>query len=153
MIRRVVTGLLIVATAGAVRGAVSGEKGIPDASLGLSRTSVFEVPSPPPVEMNDSEPGERPVFPRVYEGSPPLIPHAIGDFLPITRDDNQCIDCHQVDEKEEGEPTPIPASHFVDFRNAPDTRRDAVAGARYVCVSCHVPQTLNPPLVENGFTP
>lgn len=151
--RRVLTGMLIVAAAIAVRGAVSSEKGIPDTSLGLSKTSVFEVPDPPPVEWNTTDPGERPVLPRVYEGSPPLIPHAVQDFLPITRDDNQCIGCHQVEEKEEGEPTPIPASHFVDLRNAPDTRRDEVAGARYVCVSCHVPQTQNPPLVENGFTP
>lgn len=152
MKQRIVAGLLLAAAA-AAGAAVSGEKGIPDTSLGLSKTSVFDVPSPPAVAFNTSDPGERPVIPRIFDGSPPLIPHAIAEFLPITREDNQCIDCHQVEEKEEGGPTPIPPSHFVDLRNAPDTRRDTVAGARYVCVTCHIPQTQTTPLVENGFTP
>jgi len=56
-----------------------------------------------------------------------------------------------VEEKEEGEPTPVPESHFHDLRNAPDERMEVVAGARYVCTTCHVTLTRTEPLVGNGF--
>jgi nitrate reductase (cytochrome), electron transfer subunit len=132
-----------------------GEKGggIPDAALGLSKTSVFDVPAPPAIKANDSAPGEQPVVPRAYALAPPRIPHAIGDFLPITPKQNACADCHTVKEKEPGQPTPIPASHYTDFRNAPGKPGDKVVGARWVCTSCHVPLTDAKPLVGNAFRP
>ena len=130
---------------------ISEEKGTPDSQIGLSKVSVFEVADPDPVNENTSDPGEMPVLPRAFSDGPPLIPHGVAEFLPITLSENQCMDCHQVEEKEEGEPTPIPQSHFVDLRNAPDAVREDVAGARYLCMSCHVPQTGAAPLVENEF--
>jgi nitrate reductase (cytochrome), electron transfer subunit len=126
---------------------------IADRDLGLSKTSVFEVPSPPPVADNDSAPGEEPVLPRAYPGAPPRIPHGIAALLPITRQDNFCIDCHLTDEKVEGGPTPIPASHKTDLRNAPGKAGERVVGARWFCVSCHVPVTGAAPLVGNSFSP
>jgi cytochrome c-type protein NapB len=77
----------------------------------------------------------------------------VADFLPITPKQNACIDCHAVTEKKSGEPTPIPASHYTDYRNAPDRVEHEVVGARRVCVSCHVPTTGAPVLVENRFRP
>jgi len=132
-----------------------GEKGggIPDAALGLSKTSVFDAPAPPRVKPNDSAPGEQPVVPRPYALAPPRIPHAIGDFLPITPKQNACADCHGVKVKEPGLPTPIPASHYTDQRNAPGKPGDAIVGARWVCISCHVPLTDAKPLVGNAFRP
>jgi len=124
---------------------------IPDTSLGLARGSVFDVPAPPPVKANDSAPGELPLLPRAYALAPPRIPHAVTDFLPITRKQNACLDCHAVKEKAKGEPTPIPPSHYTDDRNAPGRVGGQVAGARYVCVSCHVGRTDAPDLVENRF--
>ena len=126
---------------------------IPDGALGLSKTSVFEAPAPPKVKANDSAPGELPVVPRPYDLAPPRVPHAVDDFLPITRKQNACADCHAVKEKEPGQPTPIPASHYTDFRNTPGVRSDKLAGARWVCTACHVPLTDAKPLVGSAFRP
>jgi nitrate reductase (cytochrome), electron transfer subunit len=126
---------------------------VPDTSLGLAKSSVFDTPTPPAVKANDSNPGELPVLPRPYVIAPPRIPHAVGDFLPITQKQNACLDCHAVKEKKTGEPTPIPASHYTDFRNAPGRLGGEVVGARYVCVSCHVAKTDAPNLVGNRFRP
>ena len=126
---------------------------LPDASLGLAKASVFDVPTPPPVKANETAPGEKPALPRPYVIAPPRIPHAVGDFLPITAKQNSCVDCHSVTEKKSGEPTPMPASHYVDYRNTPHQVGDQVAGARYVCISCHVVVTDAPSLVENRFRP
>lgn len=130
---------------------ISAPKGTPDEEVGLAKGSVFEVLNPDAVLLNTSDPGEEVLSAPAFQGFPPPISHGIEDFTPITMSENQCVDCHAVDEKEEGEPTPIPDSHFRDLRNAPDERREDLAGARYVCTSCHVSLTRTEPLVENGF--
>lgn len=126
------------------------EGGVPDSDVSLRKGSVFGTLSPPAVPSNESSPGEISPPPRPNEESPAVVPHGIADFLPITADSNMCIDCHAVEVKEEGEPTPIPASHYIDMRNAPDKKGADVAGARYLCVSCHVEQTATKPLVGNS---
>jgi nitrate reductase (cytochrome), electron transfer subunit len=126
--------------------------GVTDAMLGLSKTSVFDVPVPPPVGEDATDPGERGVLPRPYPESPPRIPHAIADFEPITRQANGCLDCHQLGgAKAPGEPVPLPPSHVTDLRNAPGTVGTELVGARYNCNSCHVSDTGAPPLVGNRF--
>jgi cytochrome c-type protein NapB len=125
----------------------AGPSGTPDTEIGLSKGSVFEAPSPAAVADNQAEPGEATLLPRAFPGSPPAVSHIVADYLPITRDDNLCLDCHEVAEALEGDPTPIPASHYVDLRNAPTKFQDAPVGARYICVSCHVAHTEAPPLV------
>ncbi len=124
---------------------------VPEAKMGLAKGSPSDVLAPPRVKENDSAPGDRPVRPRAYPGAPPAIPHGISDFLPITKDQNACVDCHAVATKKKGEPTPIPASHYVDLRNAPGKRQEKVVGARYVCTACHVPQQDVTPLVKSPF--
>lgn len=125
---------------------------IPDDQIGLSKVDVREVPDPDPVLDDTTEPGEGGVMERAYDGAPPLISHAATDFLPITREENLCLECHQVEgEKEEGLPTPIPESHYTDLRNAPSEVGDGVVGARYNCTLCHVPQTGAAPLVTSSF--
>ncbi|MFL5303480.1 MAG: nitrate reductase cytochrome c-type subunit [Anaeromyxobacteraceae bacterium] len=148
---------VLVLAAACAGGKLAGEQRaaapVPDHALGLSKTSVFEVPAPPAVKANDAAPGEVPPPPRPYALAPPRIPHGIGDFLPITAKANACADCHAVAEKEKGGATPLPASHYTDYRNAPDKRGDKVAGARWVCTACHVPLTDAKPLVVNAFRP
>jgi cytochrome c-type protein NapB len=127
---------------------------VKDRDLGLSRTSVFEVPSPPAFKAEDSTPGEKPLPPRISATIPPVIPHGAADFSAITRDQNVCVDCHLSDgPKKAGEATPIPASHFFDLRRDPDKRGSKVAGARLVCTACHVERSDAPPLVGNAFRP
>ena len=142
---------MIAALLAAALAAAPAPKAIPDRELGLSHAAPMEVTAPPRAKENDSSPGERPVRPRAYPGAPPAIPHGIADFLPITRDANACVDCHGVAEKKKGEPTPLPASHYVDLRNAPGKRGEKVAGARWVCTACHVPQQEVKPLVGSPF--
>jgi len=126
----------------------------PDKELGLSRTSVFEVPSPPAWKAEDSAPGATPLPPRPHQEAPPVIPHAVADFLPITPMQNLCVDCHAIDgPKKKGEPTPAPASHYLDLRHAPGKKGDKVAGARWVCISCHVTRSNAPPAVGSTFKP
>jgi len=147
------TSLALLCLAGPALAADEPEepKGVPEARIGLRGVSVFETAVPPPVVENTTDPGEAPLPKRVNGEVPPVVPHGVADFLPITRSSNACIDCHAVEEKEPGEPTPLPESHYRDLRNAPDVVGEAVAGARYVCVSCHVAPTSASPLVANRF--
>jgi len=138
--------LLFCVAVGSIACAVRTD-GIPDDQIGLSKVDVFDVPEPDPFLDNTLDPGDGTPAVRAYEGAPPVISHGIADFLPITREDNLCIDCHQVDDPAEGDPTAIPASHFTDFRNAPGDIRPNVAGARYNCVACHAVMTQAEPLV------
>jgi nitrate reductase (cytochrome), electron transfer subunit len=147
--------LVILTLSAALAGACSSSgpaTPVADTTLGLAKGSVFDTPAPPAVKANESNPGERPVLPRPYVIAPPRIPHATADFLPITQKQNACLDCHAVKEKKPGEPTPIPSSHYVDVRNAPGQVGSQLAGARYVCVSCHAAKTDAPDLVENRFS-
>ena len=143
--------LVFLAVLVVTAGARQWEGVIADRDLGLSKTSVFEDPAPPVVNNNASFPGDEPALDPAFPGAPALIPHGVQDFMPITRTDNQCLDCHWVEEKEEGEPTPVPESHFRDLRADPDQVRDTVAGARFVCTSCHVSLTDAQAPVGNSF--
>jgi cytochrome c-type protein NapB len=123
----------------------------PARELGLAKGSVFDVFVPAPVQPETSYPGDRPSLPRAYEGEPPRVPHGVADFLPVTREDNLCVDCHGIAEAGEGDPTPIPADHYTDLRRAPDEVGETVVGARWVCVSCHVAPSGADALVGNRF--
>ena len=141
------------ATGGETEPKPKGTEGIPPEEISLVEGSVFETHTPPPVSWNDAYPGEAPLPVPAHPEMPPVIPHAVADFLPVELDANFCIGCHAIDEKEEGDPTPIPESHSVDYRNAPDRTQDEIVGARYYCLSCHVAQSEAEPLVDNGLDP
>jgi cytochrome c-type protein NapB len=127
--------------------------GIPAADLGLQQGPVLEAVAPPKLVVNESAPGEAPLPARSWAGVAPVVPHAIADFPPITPRENACTGCHAVAAKEKGGPTPIPRSHFVDYRNAPDKVATKVVDTRYVCVSCHVESNGAKPLVRSDFRP
>ncbi|MCP4202348.1 MAG: hypothetical protein GY769_10480 [bacterium] len=151
----VALGLLLVAGSGGVGLVVAQDSAepIPDAEVGLAKGSVFEVPVPPVPMVNSSDPGDRPPVGRAFASAPPLAPHAVADFMPITREENWCVDCHTPDWRapDEEDPTAIPVSHYVSLRGDTDEIGGKVVGARWVCVSCHVPETDAPALVGNDF--
>ena len=126
-------------------------KAIPDRDIGLSKSSVFDVANPETFNPEASFPGDEPLIPRVHAEAPPLVPHTVVDFLPISWDDNLCIECHLADEEGESDGKAMAASHLTDLRNAPDTVGTSVVGARYLCISCHVSRSDAAPLVGNGF--
>jgi cytochrome c-type protein NapB len=152
----IATALLLAVTAAPALGADPKARAAPvkDTQLGLSKTSVFEVPSPPAYRAEDAAPAEKPPPRRLSAEHPPVIPHAIGDYLPITRDQNACIDCHELPgPKRKGEPTPLPRSHYVDWRHDQGKVLEKHAGARWVCTACHVTRSDAAPLVGNRYRP
>jgi cytochrome c-type protein NapB len=68
-----------------------------DDEIGLSKASVFTIPSPDPLARNTAESEDDVVLPREYDISPPRIPHSTEDMVPITRTENTCLDCHEED--------------------------------------------------------
>jgi len=137
-----------------VRTAEAPARPVSDASLGLAKGSVFEVQSPPAVAEEDSTPGEKAVRPRPFAGAPPVVPHGIQGFLPITPKENACLACHgEAKVKKAGEPTPLPVSHYTDFTRRPPARGEKMSGARWVCTACHVQQTDAKPIMGNRFQP
>ena len=147
-----VTLLLIVSASLLFAGQVIADRaGTPESDIGLSKSLANEIPTPEPTLPNTSDPGEEPVDGAPFEGGPPPVSHGVDDFLPITFERNDCVECHAVEEKLEGEATPIPPSHYTDLRHAPDEVSSELIGARYNCVSCHVSLGQNEPLVGNSF--
>ena len=126
-----------------------------DKDMGLSKTSVFDTPSPEPFKYSDKFPGTSQVLPRAYPDAPPQIPHNIDSFKPVTAKNNMCIGCHNNPSMRgktvKGMATPMPESHYTDIRHAPGKVTDQMIGARYVCTQCHVPQSDAKKLVDNIF--
>lgn len=122
--------------------------------LGLSKTSVFDIPTPRAYDFGAQSPGTSERLPRYFPGAPPNIPHQIAGFVPIKANANACMGCHnrpdlQGQQKVKGIPTPMPASHYTDLRRSPDQVGQQVVGARFICTQCHAPQADAQPLVEN----
>ena len=135
-------------------------KPVPDTQLGLNKTAVTDSPPPEKFSYSKNFPGIDPVLKRAYPGAPPQIPHNIEPFLPVSKDRNMCKTCHDKRDtfdasgkakKVKGQPTAIPASHYIDHRLGNGRIGKTVVGARTVCTQCHVPQANVKPLVENTF--
>lgn len=64
--------------------------------------------------------------------APPMIPHPIAAYIPITPEKNACVMCHIPGEPgmkvAKGSPTPLPPSHVSDGKVNPN---------RYECLLCH----------------
>src|SRR5512145_365824 len=69
---------LILMSAGAAASA-AGQTIKPD-DMGLSKESVFAVPTPKVYSYGTAQPGEGKALPRAYKGAPPQISHDIGEF-------------------------------------------------------------------------
>jgi cytochrome c-type protein NapB len=122
--------------------------------MGLSKTSVFAVPTPEAPSYPTALPGTAETLPRAYPSAPPQIPHEVESLLPITRDNNACLNCHNkpylIGQKiPQSQPTPIPKSHYKEID--PGKTTGEVSGARFVCSQCHAPQAEVEPLVDNTF--
>ncbi|MCB8821105.1 nitrate reductase cytochrome c-type subunit [Microvirga rosea] len=85
---------------------------------------------------------------RNYPDQPPVIPHAIEGYA-VDLNANKCMSCHARKFTEQSQAPMISVTHYQD--RAGNTL-GGLAPRRYVCVSCHVPQTTAKPLVDNIFT-
>lgn len=86
-------------------------------------------------------------FGRSYRQQPPLIPHKVSNYQ-ITTSNNACMGCHDWPGHVEAKAPKVSETHYVDRQGA---RLDQIAGTRYFCMQCHVPQQDAEPLVENTF--
>ena len=126
------------------------DKGLTEEQMGLSKPSVNVDPDPATFEYRQADPSTSGVLPRAYVGAPPQVPHSLDGMIPITRDSNTCVSCHQLPDqvgkkKVKGEPTAVPATHYTDVKN------NALHMGRYNCTQCHTPQANVNPLVGNTF--
>lgn len=86
-------------------------------------------------------------FDRAYRQQPPLIPHKI-DGYQVTTTNNACMNCHDWPGHIQAKAPKVSETHYVDREGV---RLDKVAGTRYFCQQCHVPQADAKPLVNNTF--
>ena len=157
---------------------------ISEESLGLRKTNLYTEKAettPEATKYTAAAPGTSKRFDRAYENAPPMIPHSVDGLLPITKANNSCLGCHMPDVAKSMGATPIPASHFMDYRpttvmkgnsvvkegkvvgkdigNTSDIKLakakklDHLYQGRYNCSQCHAPQSTQKPLVGNTFTP
>jgi cytochrome c-type protein NapB len=92
---------------------------------------------------------DRPPLPRGSNVEPPLIPHPIRGYQ-ITKNFNKCMDCHAWSRVKETGATKVSDTHYKD---ATGRELANISARRYVCTTCHVPQSDVAPLVGNTFQP
>ncbi len=153
------------------------KKVVDDVELGLRKSGLSGAVNIPEAKYDRPAPGAAKRFARSYVNAPPLIPHSVDGLLPITVKNNACLGCHMPDVAKGVGATPIPESHFTDFRpstkvvngkivkdgkavsNATDIKiakfkkLKKLNPARFNCSQCHVPQANVKPLVGNTFKP
>ena len=84
---------------------------------------------------------------RNYRQQPPLIPHSIAQYQ-IDLRANQCLSCHDWTKAGERDAPTLSMTHYLDREGR---ELDHIAGTRYFCNQCHVPQVDAPALVDNVF--
>jgi cytochrome c-type protein NapB len=141
---------ILIATVAALVVAACASKPVADNELGLSKTSVFDDPSPEVFQYPDTKPAVAVALPVAWEGAPPQVPHNIDAMLPIRADENACLDCHDkpanMGKKVQGKPTAMPQSHYTQVEGKWERNNN-----RYFCNQCHVPQANVKDLVSNNF--
>lgn len=130
--------MLIALVPGAARAQDAGMKALGGEQT-LERTNL-----PPEPEKQSFSMGG---FGRAYRQQPPLIPHKI-DGYQITSANNACMNCHDWPGHVEAKAPKVSETHYVDRQGV---RLDKIAGTRYFCQQCHVPQADAKPLVNNTF--
>jgi len=108
---------------------------------------------------------------RSFENAPPLIPHTVKGMMVISKEHNLCLKCHMPDKAKTEKATPMPITHFTDYRpqieekdgvynvNAKENEIVSVSTnkkvnmAQYNCNQCHVPQTNATVQIKNTFKP
>ena len=158
------------------------KKEVTELALGLRKTDLYsEAGETEGVQADFSRPapGESTKFERAFVNAPPMIPHSVEGLLPITQSNNQCLGCHMPEVAPAVNATPIPVSHFTNYRpstaikdgevikegkvlsatNTSDVliakaaKSDKLYQGRFNCSQCHAPQAKIDTLVGNTFQP
>ncbi len=102
------------------------------------------------ISYEGMQPGESSLVERSFENAPPIIPHSVDGMLPILKDNNTCLSCHDKSIAQDVGATPIPATHYYDFRKNKSTGEN-ISDTRFNCTQCHVALSDAKPLVKNNF--
>jgi cytochrome c-type protein NapB len=94
--------------------------------------------------------GQPHLIARTFVGQPPMVPHDVEKYVPLTIEENACLDCHITDELRGQKVPKIGVSHFSATLKKKDGT-PAVEMSRFQCDSCHVPQVDAKPLVDSKF--
>jgi len=162
------------------------KKVVSEEVLGLRKTNLYKEDSETvgvKADYSRPAPGQATRFERAYVNAPPMIPHSVEGLLPITQNNNQCLGCHMPEVAKGVGATPIPASHFTNYRpttvykngelikegktvgtkgkigNTSDIKiakakkLDHLYQGRFNCSQCHAPQAKIDPIVGNTFKP
>ena len=146
--------LLVVAAIVAILGACA-IGGVNDSDIGLSKTSVFNTPDPELFAYDDTRARYSKAMARAFPGAPPQVPHEVESMLPITLEDNQCLECHDRPDEIGAESVkggnPMDKQHYAQVGQMGSEEGWRLSGMRFNCNQCHVPQAGVDPLVENTF--
>ncbi len=126
---------------------------ISEEEIGLRKVDLYSEDNVKPSETQYGKKaaGTSKKIERAYENAPPMIPHDISELGEISKDSNPCKDCHMPEVAPSMKATPIPMSHFMNFRTG-EKLNDLYQG-RFNCSACHAPQSKSEPLVKNNFKP
>jgi len=160
------------------------KKVVSELTLGLRQTDLYSEKaetSGVKTDYSRPAPGQSTRFERAYVNAPPMIPHSVEGLLPIKAGNNQCIGCHMPESAKAMGATPIPVSHFTNYRpttvlkdgelvkegktvgmngelgNVSDIKiakpkkSDKLYQGRFNCSQCHAPQSKTDTVVGNTF--
>ena len=162
---------------------LNNQKSVSEESMGLRKTNLYSEDKThgDKADYDRPAPGSSTKFERAYKDAPPMIPHSVEGLLPITKANNQCLGCHMPEIAPSVGSTPIPATHFTNYR--PDTKMkgdmvlkegqvlgsmiantsdivvadaqqgDTLYQGRFNCTQCHAPQSKMKTSVANTFRP
>ena len=156
---------------------------VSEEALGLRKTDLYSenTTEGTKADYNRPAPGASTKFERAFKDAPPMIPHSVEGLLPITKMNNQCLGCHMPEVAPSVGSTPIPPTHFTNYRPSttmkgdlvvkegqvlgsmmPNTSDVVIADAhqsdtlyqgRFNCTQCHAPQSKMETTVANTFRP
>ena len=149
-------------------------KSVDENSIGLRKVELLseDKAAPSETKYGTSAPMSGYKIDRAYQNAPPMIPHDVEGIMEITPDNNACIGCHEAAVAPTMNATPIPKSHYINFRpkdklegdnfvKGVDNMKnevsikpiDTISSARFNCTACHAPQSTGDLAVENTFKP
>lgn len=158
-------------------GCATAAKTVSEESLGLRKTDLYSESNTTgdKTQYSIAPAGTSKKIDRAFENAPPMIPHDVDGMLPITINNNQCTSCHDPMVAASMGATPLPKSHFTDFRPGTSLAKDGritkegkavdntsdfktvgkglptLAGARFNCSQCHAPQSEGNNVPQNVF--
>lgn len=165
---KITLGLFAAATVFLV-GCSAANQVMSEESIGLRNTDLYTEGAETVADRTEyikKAAGESALIERSFENAPPMIPHTVEGMLPITINNNACTGCHVPGVAESLNATPIPKSHFTDYRpdttltkngkmvkngkmieNTSDIKTSAkilnsLSGTRFNCSGCHAPQSI-----------